>query len=305
VDRLNCLQAFRHVAELESFTAAASKLHVSPAMISKYINQLEARLGVRLFTRSTRKVKLTNEGEHYFRRIATLLDELELADQEIAQDNHTLHGELKLTAPVDLGERFLFDVVTHFQKANPKMSVTLDLTDRQVNLIEENYDIAIRVGKVAGQDLVLRKFMTMDLVLCASSTYLQQAPQLKHPRDLKQHRCLINQSVRDPDRWQFVVDNKSYSTKVNSMLRINSGRSLADAAIQGLGLLYTPTVLVEAALKQGSLVECLKEFTIPAVDVFAVYPSRLFVPAKVRRFIDTLVEHTNSFPGSVNQNQPQ
>lgn len=197
MNKLLSLNAFRHVVELGSFTAAAKQLQVSPAMVSKYIAALEQDLGIRLLTRSTRSVRLTEQGEHYYQDITPLLDELQAADLKAGAGSASASGELRLTAQVDLGEQLLPPLIAKFQQRYPEVSVSLDLSDRPVDLYSENYDLALRIGKVKSPDLVVRKLTSAEFLLCASPQYLEEAAPLDHPRDLANHNCLLNPHIHN------------------------------------------------------------------------------------------------------------
>jgi len=291
MNKLVALQAFRHVVELGSFTAAADALQVSPAMASKYLAQLEQELGARLLTRSTRSVRLTEQGETYYQHISQLLDELTEADLEVGAGSTSPTGELRLTAPIDLGESLLHPIISDYQRQHPDVTVSLDLTDRQVDLFAEQYDLALRVGSIKTPDLVARKFTTLELLLCASPDYLDSASPLNHPSELSAHNCLLNPQISDSATWQFVVDGKPFSINVTSNLQINRAQMLARSAIEGRGIIYVPRIMLQEALADGSLVELLPEYILPAMDVFLVYPERSYLPAKVRCFIDTVVKN--------------
>ncbi len=292
MNKLLSLNAFRYVVELGSFTAAAKQLQVSPAMVSKYLAALEQDLGIRLLTRSTRSVRLTEQGEHYYQDITPLLDELQAADLKAGAGSISASGELRLTAQVDLGEQLLPPLIAEFQQRYPEVSVSLDLSDRPVDLYSENYDLALRVGKVKSPDLVVRKLTSAEFLLCASPQYLIEASPLDHPRDLANHNCLLNPHIHNAHIWGFNVEGKILRQNVSSKLSINRAQALRQAEINHQGVVFLPRLIVEDALEQGLLVEKLQQYIVPTLDVFLVYPERRYLPAKVRCFIDTVFEHS-------------
>ncbi len=291
MDKLSSLQAFKEVVNRGSFRKAAEVLEVSPAMVSKYLARLEQELGTRLLTRTTRSVRLTEEGERYFGQVKPLLDELEAAELEISAGTNAPKGELRITAPIDLGNKILPSIICEYQRAYPDVNVSLILSDRQVDMFEENFDLALRVGRVRDENLIARKFTKMPMVLCASPIYWAANKPLEHPSELINHNCLFSTDVAENQLWFFREGGRSFRQRVKSRLRINSLNALAQAAIEGMGIVYLPKDVVEVALKDGLLEERLNAYIEPPLSVFFVYPERNYLPAKVRTFIDILLSH--------------
>lgn len=294
MNKLVALQAFRKVVELGSFTAAADALEVSTVMTSRYLAQLEQELGTRLLTRSTRSVRLTEQGERYYQRVLQILEELTVADAEASEGSLKPVGSLRLTAPVDLGERLLPPLIAGYQNNYPHVSVSLDLTDRRVDLFAEHYDLALRAGSIDTPDLVIRKLTDLGLVLCAAPSYLNNFAPLKHPEQLREHNALLNQQIHDASVWHFCIHGEPYTVKVRSSLHINRVNALVSAAENGCGLVYVPRMMVQDALDTGSLVEVLTEYIVPPMGVYLVYPERHYLPAKVRCFIDSAIQRFKS-----------
>jgi DNA-binding transcriptional LysR family regulator len=290
MDKLDSLRMFRRVAETRSFTAAAQALGVSPAMASKSIAQLEAAVGVRLLARSTRAVGLTESGERYLAAIAPLLDELAQAEHELQQDNAQPRGELRLSAPTDLGEQWLPRVLARFARNCPEVTVAVDLSSRQVDLQHEPIDLALRVGRIEQSTLIVRQLTELPLVVCAAPAYLRAHAPIAHPRELGRHCCLVNASVDDALRWRFQEGGRAFSVTPQAVLRASSSRLLVEMACAGRGIVYLPHYLAEAALNAGRLEPLLDEFVLPPLPVSAAYVERRYQPARVRRFIELLVE---------------
>jgi DNA-binding transcriptional LysR family regulator len=288
MDKLSGLQIFRRVAETRSFSAAAKVLGISPAMVSKSIRQLEEQVGVRLLARSTRAVSVTEAGARYLQTIAPLLDELIVAEQQLRQNVLQPRGELRLSAPVDLGESVLAPVIHAFRTAHPAVTVTIDLCNRQVDLQHEPIDVALRVGRIAPTRLIARTLAQIPLLVCAAPAYLRTAPPLVHPRDLAQHLCLVNPSVGDPRRWRFQARGKLFSVTANVVLQINNAPLLVQAAAAGLGIIYLPAYLARDAVAAGQLVPLLTDYLLPPLPLSLVYAERRFQLAKVRAFIEHL-----------------
>lgn len=290
MNKLLAIEAFHWVAETGSFTRAAAKMHISTAMVSKHVSQLEEHLGTKLLVRSTRSVRLTEQGHIYLRRTAPLLEALEAAEAEANSGSQTAQGELKLTAPTALVEKTLPPILERYQTRYPKVDVTVSISDRSVDLYGEDYDLAIRIGDVQSPDLVTRPLMRLALWLCASPEYLERSPQLDTPADLVHHSCLINPYITNPLIWSFKYKGQSESVRIKSSLRINNATALAEAALLHQGLVYMPRTFLEQFVQEGKLVTVLDSFVLPPMPVSFVYPQRKFVPAKVRLFIDTAIE---------------
>lgn len=290
MNKLSAITTFRRVVELSSFVATAKVMDISPAMVTKHIAQLEKQLGTRLLIRSTRSVRVTEQGEAYYRSVCEILDELESADLRAQVGSQSPTGLLKLTAPIELGEKLLPAMIDRFQRQHPSVKVSLDLTDRQVDLFGENYDLAIRAGSLNQPDLIAKKIASLSLVVCAAPAYLTRSAKLKHPSDLYAHNCLLNPNIDKSTEWQFIVRGKPFLQKVNSNLLANSLKVLTQACIQGAGIVYAPRFIFEDLISKGQLTEVLKQFLVPDMDVHLVYPEKSYLPAKVRCFIDSIVD---------------
>lgn len=289
MDKLASLEMFRRVAQARSFTVAAQAFGISPAMASKAIAQLEAAVGARLLVRSTRAVSLTEAGERYLRTIAPLLDELTVAEQQLQDDIGQPRGELRLSAPIDLGERLLPRVLERFAGQCPDVTVQVDLTSRQVDLHDEPIDLALRVGPIAQSTLIVRHLTELPLVVCAAPAYLRAHARIGQPRDLAQHRCLVNARVGDALRWRFQEQGRSFSIAPNAVLQASSARLLVELACAGQGVIYLPRYLAGAALAAGRLEAVLDDYVLAPLPVSAAYVERRYKTAKVQRFIEELV----------------
>lgn len=290
MDKLDSLRMFRRVAETRSFTAAAQALGVSPAMASKSIAQLEAALGARLLARSTRAVGLTEAGERYLSTIVPLLDELAQAEHELQQDSAQPRGELRLSAPADLGEQWLPRVLERFALSCPEVTVAVDLSSRQVDLHHEPIDLALRVGRIEQSTLIVRQLAELPLVVCAAPAYLHAHAPIGHPRELGRHRCLVNASVGDALRWRFQEGGRAFSVAPQAVLQANSSRLLVEMACAGRGIVYLPRYLAQAALDAGRLDSLLDEYVVPPLPVSAAYVERRYPSARVQRFIELVIE---------------
>lgn len=291
MDRFSEIRAFITVAEQGSFAAAADRLDLSRAMVTKLVSALEARLGVRLMHRTTRRLSLTEAGETYLAQGGALLAELEELDALLSQGASKASGRLRVTAPVSFGMRFLGRAIAGFQRLHPQVEVELSLNDRKVDLVEEGFDLAIRVSNLADSTLIARPLAKVRDRLCAAPDYLLRHGVPQHPDELAGHDCLIYTLISQPTLWEYQgPDGSAGRVRVKGSLRANNGDILTDAAIQGLGITRQPEFLLQQALASGQLQTILDDYHWVCLDVSAVYPVRRHVPGKVRVFVDYLVE---------------
>lgn len=291
MDRFSEIRAFVTVAEQGSFAAAADRLDLSRAMVTKLVSALEAHLGVRLMHRTTRRLSLTEAGETYLAQGGALLAELEDLDALLSQGASKASGRLRVTAPVSFGMRFLGRAIAGFQRQYPQVEVELSLNDRKVDLVEEGFDLAIRVSNLADSSLIARPLAKVRDRWCASPDYLLRHGVPQHPDELAQHDCLIYTLTSQPNLWEYQApDGSTGRVRVKGSLRANNGDILTDAAIQGMGITRQPEFLLQQVLEAGQLQTILDDFRLLCLDVSAVYPVRRHVPGKVRVFVDFLVD---------------
>jgi len=300
MDRFSEIRAFVTVAEQGSFVAASDRLELSRAMVTKLVSALEGRLGVRLMHRTTRRLSLTTEGESYLAEASVLLSELDELDARLSQGAERPAGRLRVTAPVSFGQRFLGEAVTRFNGLFPHIEVELSLNDRRVDLVEEGYDLALRITRLSDSSLVARRLVGVSDVICAAPEYLRVHGTPEHPNDLADHNCLIYTLTDQTGSWSYrEADGTEGRVRVHGTLRANNGDILVDAAEHGLGITLQPRFLLQRALAQGSLVQILSNFHLQDLELYAVYPVRRHVPGKVRVFVDFLREffdeHRNCF----------
>lgn len=300
MDRFSEIRAFVTVAEQGSFVAAADRLELSRAMVTKLVSALEGRLGVRLMHRTTRRLSLTAEGESYLAEASVLLSELDELESRLSQGASRPAGRLRVTAPVSFGQRFLGQAVTRFHQLYPHIEIELSLSDRRVDLVEEGYDLALRVTRMGDSSLIARRLAAVSDVVCASPEYLRVHGEPTHPGQLAEHNCLIYTLTDQAGTWSYrAPDGEEGRIKVHGSLRANNGDILVDAAVNGLGLTLQPRFLLQDALAQGLLVEIMSDYRWHDLELYAVYPVRRHVPGKVRVFVDFLLvffdEHRRCF----------
>ena len=280
------INEFVCVVETESFTAAAKRLDVSVAHISRHVNQLEDRLGAKLLYRTTRKLRLTEVGEVYYQHARKVLNELQEADRAVMEMEGKPTGKLRITAPVYYGEYFLAPLVNDFLLQYPQLDLELKLTNETIDLVEEGYDLAIRLGTLDSSSLMCRKLARRTQYLCASPAYLAAKGTPHTLTDLANHRCLGG-SI---DHWRFLENGKLRNWRIGSAWSCNSGLALKDAALKGLGIVQLPDYYVQEELKQGLLVSLLEEYRLPDDGIWVVYPHNRHLSPKVKLLVEFLVK---------------
>ncbi|MBP59720.1 MULTISPECIES: LysR family transcriptional regulator [Idiomarina] len=280
------ISEFAAVAELHSFTAAAHQLGLSVAQVSRNIAALEQRLQMQLLYRSTRSVRLTEEGKLYLPHCQHLVASLRDADQAIQQRTQQPQGLIRITAPVYYGERFIAPLLNDFLQVYADCRLDLQLTNEQVDLIEGSYDVAIRLGQLGNPRLRARKLGSRRHFVVGSPAYFSQFGCPQNIDDLDEHRCFTG-TVK---QWRFRVDGKLETVRPESYLHCNNGLALRDAAIKGLGLAMLPDYYVTESLENGQLEEVLADFRQPDDGIWALYPENRQVIPKVRVLLDYLSE---------------
>lgn len=291
MDPLAGMAVFARVVEEKGFTAAARSLNLSKAAVSKQVARLEDRLGVRLLNRSTRRLGLTEAGRDYYERAQRILAEVEDAEQ--AASSRLVHprGLLRVNAPVSFGQSYLTPILPGFMQRWPELKVELTLIDRFVDLIDEGFDLAVRVAVPGSSPLIARRLCAARHVVCAAPSYLAARGTPQRPADLARHDCLLYSYLTSGDEWRFLgPDGRAFGVRVDGPLRANNGDALRHAAAAGLGVLYAPDFLVAELLGSGGLVPVLADWRTPELLIQAVYPPGRPLGAKVRVFIDFLVE---------------
>jgi len=297
MDRLSAIEAFVGVAETASFSAAARKLGTSKSAISRHVSALEMRLGARLFHRTTRALTLTEAGHGYLDRAQRLLADLEEADRAVGQLQAAPRGRLRINAPMSFGFLHLAPAIPDFLARHREVDIDLVMNDRFVDLVDEGFDVAVRIGTLANSSLIARRLAPIRRVVCASPEYLRQRGFPKTPDDLKAHICLPNTNISRLHEWRFQTpDGKSWPVEIRGRLSANNGDALRVAALKGLGLTFLPTFIAGADLKTGALVPVLEAFVPQDMTLNAVYPHARHLSPKVRAFVDFLIQRFGPEP---------
>lgn len=287
MDTWQSMKVFAAVVDAGSFVAAAQRLSLSPAMVTKHVRYLEDHLGARLLHRTTRRLSLTEIGARYHGRCLAALDSLAEADQVAMSLNVMPRGTLKVNAALSFGVRHLAPALVDYLAAFPEVRVDLTLNDRLVDLVEEGYDVAIRIGNLAESRLVARRLAPIRLVVCGAPSYFERHGVPQRPQDLVSHQCLDYSYWATEGRWPFPdVTGGAREVAVSGRLRANNGDVLRAAAIGGFGIILQPTFLVGEDIKARRLIAILEDYPLSPLSLYAVYASRQHVPAKLRTFID-------------------
>jgi hypothetical protein len=296
MDRMSALEAFVKVAETKSFTEAAERLGLSKSAVSRHISALETELGARLFHRSTRTLALTEAGLSYFERTARILADFGEANRAVTQLQESPRGRLRVNAPMSFGFLHLAQVLPDFLTRYPDVSVDLVMNDRFVDLVDEGFDVAVRIGGMVDSSLIAKKLGPIRRVVCASPAYLLEHGVPQTPADLKHHLCLLNSNMATANEWQFQTlagpntPAKSWPVEIRGRISANNGDALRVAALKGMGLTSLPTFIVGADLQSGTLVTVLDAYMPQTLSLNAVYPTSRHLSPKVRAFVDFLAE---------------
>lgn len=293
MDHLTGISVFARVVETNGFTAAARSLGLSKAAVSKQVARLEDRLGVRLLNRSTRRLGLTEAGRDFYERAQRILIEIDEAEQAASSRQVNPRGVLRVNAPVTYGISHLVPVLPDFMRRYPEIRVDLVLNDRFVDLIEEGFDVAIRVGLGALPDstLVARRLAVANHTVCAAPNYLAARGTPHHPAELAQHDCLLYSYLSTGEEWRFLdAAGRPLGIRVSGPMRANNGDALRHAARAGLGIVYSPAFLMADDIAAGRLVAVLTDWRTPEAAVHAIYPPGRPLGAKLRVFVDYLAE---------------
>jgi len=287
MDRLSSMEAFVRVVEAGTFVAAADRLGISTSSLSRLVADLEQHLGTRLLNRTTRRLSLTESGQAYYERCVTLLADLAEAEAMAGQSAAQARGTVRLTCSYSMAEQKVAPALASFVERHPAVKFELVVSDRIVDLVEEGFDLAIRVGALGSDRLVARRLGSMQLVLCAAPSYLERHPGPQHPADLAGHNALTYAYSASPRLWRFTGPaGDIHEVRVAGNLHANSGDALRAAALEGMGIINEPDFLLDPALRTGRLVRLLPEYTGGGGDIWAVYPSRRHLSLKVRLFVD-------------------
>lgn len=290
MDRIDALRLFSAVAELESFTRAADRLGLTPGAASKQIAALEERMQARLLERTTRSVRLTDAGQALLDRVEPWLAEYDAIENGLAAEQAAAAGVLRVSAPVDFGAERLVGPVTAFMARWPSVEVRLDLSDRMVDLVDEGYDLGVRIGHLTDSSLIAKRLTEAPMAVVAGPSYLAGAGTPSHPSDLSAHDCIIDRNKPAPNLWRFQRGGDEVEVKVKGRMSLNGARAAVAAACAGAGVACAPAWAAADAVKQGRVVELLTDWSADDRDLWAVFPSNRYLAHRVRLFVDHLAD---------------
>ena len=297
MDLFQAMKVFAKVAEVGSLSGAARALDISNPSVTRHVTDLETYLNARLFNRSTRRLSLTETGAAYLERCKQVLLDLEDATLAAGVSVAKPSGTLRINAPVSFAVNHLGRVLPRYAQRYPEVNLEVSLSDRIVDLVEEGYDLAIRIGRIQDSSLVVRKIAPLRLLVCAAPAYLKAHGTPREPKDLARHICLTYSYAASRDEWKFMHDGKTQAVRVKGPMHANNGDLLREAALAGMGIVLQPSFIVGDDVRAHKLVALLPDYQALTGAINAVYPSRRHLSAKVRTFVDFLIEQFGDRPG--------
>lgn len=297
MDRFENMDTFIRVVEAGSISGAANRLGVAKSAVSRRLKELEEHLGVQLFHRTTRRMNLTETGNAFYQQSVRILEDVLEAELSTSQAHGELQGSLKVALPQTFGNMHMGPAISEFLKQHPNIDFDLDFNDREVDLIQEGFDLAIRIANLPDSSLIARRLATVNTVMCASPSYLKRMGTPKTPDDLPNHKCLVYSLLRDFEHWHLTDPNgKPVKTKVRPYLKASTGEYLRDAAVDGLGIIFVPTFIVYKEIESSKLKPLLTDYQRPQIEAYAVYPQTRHLSQRVRAFVDFLVKRFEGTP---------
>lgn len=297
MDRFADMQMFVKVVEAGSISGAAERLDIAKSAVSRRLGELELRLGVQLLQRTTRRLNLTDSGRAYYARCVAILADVEEAESVVSRAHGALRGHLKVALPLAYGLLRLAPLIQDFMTQHPEVRFELDFNDRRIDLMQEGFDLAIRIASLEDSSLIARRLAPIRHVVCASPGYLARHGAPRSAVDLAQHDCLVYSNLRDPGAWRYRgPDGQPGQVNVPIRLAASSGEFLLRTAIAGEGVVQLPAFYVDEALRSGQLTQLLSDHAWPELSAYAVYPPTRHLSSRVRAFIDFVADHLAGEP---------
>ncbi len=291
MDTLTRMRAFIDVVEAEGFSAAARKIGRSKALLSKYVRELEDELGALLLNRTTRQFSLTEAGHTYYKRANEIIREIDSLADTVRESSGDVRGRIRLSAPRTFADAPIGQSLIDFALAHPDIVLDINLDDRFVDLVEEGFDLAIRISRLENSSLIARRLAPFAVQVCASPELIARTGAPKRPQDLTSRPCIIDTNGRWLSNWPFKGDNgEMISVAVSGPIEVNSPLTARAAAVSGLGYAILPDFIAAPEIEAGRLQPLLEDRMLTGAGIFAVYPHRRYLPAKVRVFVDFLVQ---------------
>jgi DNA-binding transcriptional LysR family regulator len=287
MDRLSAMRTFRAVVEAGGFSAAARRLGLSKAAVSKQVAELEAHFGTALLHRTTRRLNATDAGRRYFENCVRLLDDLNEVEAEVRNSQAEPSGRLRISAPINFGNAVLGPVICALAQRYPRLELQVELADRFVDLIEEGFDAALRIRtNLPDSSLIARRLCSITRSVCAAPSYLKRVGAPKSPEDLKNHECLIYTLSTSPFDWKFTVGKKPVTVRVNGRIQSNNGQFLISFLRAGVGIGFLPDFTVGEDIRSGKLKRVLESYPVEPHDLYVVFPANRHQSPKLRAFMD-------------------
>ena len=297
MDRFENMDTFIRVVEAGSITGAADRLGVAKSAVSRRLKELEGHLGVELFHRTTRRMNLTETGRAYYHQSVRILEDVLEAELSTSQAHGTLKGCLKIALPASFGLMHMGPAINEFLQEHPEIEFDLDFNDREVDLIQEGFDLAIRIANLPDSSLIARRLAPIHTVICASPGYLEKIGNPQSLDELSNHRCLVYSLLHDFEHWQLTdAKGEVIKTKIHPYLKSTTGEFIRDAAVEGVGIGLMPSFIVYKEIESGALVPLLTEYKTPQIDAYAIYPQTRHLSQRVRSFVDFLVKRFEGIP---------
>lgn len=291
MDKLSNIRAFILVADTQSFAETARRLGIAHSVVSKRVRDLEDHLGAQLLQRTTRSVTLTETGFAYLERVRKLIEEIDETEELIRNKNQNPVGEIRLSAPVSFGIGYLGPAMSGYLEKFPGVSIRASLSDRHVDLTEEGFDLAIRIGDLKDAGLISKKLSIARRVVVATPQYFKKHGKPQTPADLTKHNCLSYSNLAEGKAWPFLVNGKKTWQPVSGRFQSDNGDMLLEAALSGCGVTILPTFIAGKHVEDGRLETVLESFEESDFSIYAVYQHRRYLSAKVRTFIDYLTDY--------------
>ena len=296
MENLSAMIVFARVVEAKSFSTAARQLGMSKSTVSKHVSRLEDRLGARLLNRTTRRLSPTEVGLAFYERCARIATAVEEAEAAAMRLQSSPRGTLKVNAPMSFAVLHIAPAIPEFVARHPELSVDMTMNDRVVDLIDEGFDLAVRIGELPDSSLIARRLTANRLVVCAAPAYLARHGAPRVPAELGAHNCLGYTLGATSNEWRFLGPGGEHRVRVSGNFQANNGDALRRAAREGLGVVTLPTFIAGEDLRSGALRAVLADYALPESAVYAVYPHNRHLSAKVRAFVDFLVERFGPRP---------
>ena len=297
MDRFENMNAFVRVVEAGSISAAADRMDVAKSVVSRRLKELEEHLGVELFHRTTRQMNLTDSGRAFYQQSVRILADILEAEHATSQFHGALKGNLKVAVPLSFGLMHLGPAITAFLQTHPDIEFDLDFNDRQVDLLAEGFDLAIRIASLPDSSLIARRLAPIQAVMCASPAYLERMGTPQTPEQLVKHRCLVYNLISNSDNWNVHdTAGQSIKTRIIPYLKASNGEFLRDAAVDGLGIVLLPAFIVYREIERGALVPILTGYHYTQLAAYAIYPQTRHLSQRVRAFVDFLSKRFEGMP---------